>query len=208
MRVLAIGAHFDDVELGCGGALARLGREGHELFLFVATRSGYADPRGNPVRTDEQARAEGEKAAALLGASLLTAEFPTFGLEFSEPLNQAVLKALDQSKPDLLFTHWAGDTHLDHRALALSSLHCTRRISRVLAYRSNWYDGEGTFDPRFFVDITGTLEAKLGLVEAHASECARTMGAWRDFVLSQARLCGLKAGVAQAEGFEVVKWTL
>ena len=43
MNVLAIGAHFDDVELGCGGTIARHAMEGDNVDIFVATVSGFAD---------------------------------------------------------------------------------------------------------------------------------------------------------------------
>jgi len=62
MNILAIGAHFDDVELGCGGALARHVDEGDSVFAYVATVSGYTNINNQIVRTKEDASLEGKQA--------------------------------------------------------------------------------------------------------------------------------------------------
>lgn len=208
MKILAIGAHFDDVELGCGGSLLSWKKEGHSRTIFTATRSGYKDPQGHIIRTDQTAREEGFRAAKFLGAELITADFPTLELEFSEPLNCKLIEVLQQVKPDLVLTHWMGDAHHDHRALALASLHCCRNVPKFLTYRVNWYEGREHFDPRFLVDISETLEQKIELIKIYESENHRTHETWLDFVQSQARTMGLKAGVRFAEGFEVIKWRM
>lgn len=208
MKILAIGAHFDDVELGCGGSLLAWKAQGHELTIFVATRSGYQDPSGQIVRSDDTARAEGRAAAQTIGAELIEGGLPTFELEFAEPLNARLVDVFSNVRPDLVLTHWGGDVHHDHRALALATLHAGRHVPRLLTYCSNWYQGDTTFEPRIFVDITGTLEAKRKLVQMHQSETKRTGHRWDDFVCSQARLIGLKVGLSAAEGFGVVRWLL
>ena len=208
MRTLAIGAHFDDVELGCGGSLLAWKDQGHAITVFVASRSGYRDPQGTVIRPDATARAEGIAAANYMGAELIEGDFATFELEFAEPLNCKLMDVLHSVQPDMVLTHWSGDVHHDHRALALASLHCCRRVPRLLMYCSNWYESEQRFDPRFFVDISATLGKKIELVEIYRSENGRTGGLWLDYLRANARMMGLKTGVQYAEGFEVVKWRL
>jgi len=139
---------------------------------------------------------------------LITENFPTFGLEFSEPLNCKLLNVLKQVNPELVLTHWSGDAHHDHRALALASIHTCRHVPKLLTYASNWYESDQQFNPRFFIDISQTLEEKVKLIEIYYSENTRTKGRWLDFVRLQARLMGLKSGVQYAEGFEVIRWRL
>ncbi|MEM1028785.1 MAG: PIG-L family deacetylase [Myxococcota bacterium] len=206
MRVLAIGAHFDDVELGCGGTLLAQGAAGHTLGLLVATRSGYARPDGTMVRADETARREGCAAAAAMGATLFEGNLPTFGVGFDEKTHAMLLDCFDRFAPDVVLTHWPGDAHHDHRQLGLATIHCARRIGRVLTYRSNWDSSAERFEPRFFVDIETTLEGKLDLLAHHASEMTRTGGRWRSAVQARARDHGERAGCLYAEGFEVVRW--
>ena len=108
----------------------------------------------------------------------------------------------------MVLTHWTDDTHPDHRALAKATLHSCRHLPRVLLYCSNWYESDERFDPRFFVDISITLERKLKLIELHKSENTRTRGAWLEYTRAQARTLGLKAGIEYAESFQVVKWLM
>lgn len=208
MRVLAVGAHHDDVELGCGGSLLLWKGQGHEITIYTATRSGYSDPGGAVVRSDAAARAEGVAAAEFLGAELIAGDAPTLALEFAEPLNRELLGVVERVRPDLVLTHWSGDVHHDHRALALASLHCCRHLPRLLMYRANWYESDRRFDPRFFVEITPTLEKKIELVGTYRSENERTAQVWSDYIRASARLDGLKTGVPFAEGFEVVTWRI
>ncbi|MBT4121542.1 PIG-L family deacetylase, partial [bacterium] len=65
--VLAIGAHFDDIELGCGGTVARHVSNGDNVIMLVLTDSAYYNYDGTPVRTVEVAKQEGEDAAKVLG---------------------------------------------------------------------------------------------------------------------------------------------
>jgi N-acetylglucosamine malate deacetylase 1 len=206
MKILAIGAHFDDVELGCGGSLLAWSDQGCDLTIFVAARSGYSDPLGNVIRSDRIARDEGLQAAQLLGARIIEGDFPHFEVDFTEALTGMLLRAKSEVQPDLVLTHWSGDVHHDHRSLGLATLHCFRHTPRVLLYRSNWYDGTSSFNARFFVDISGTLERKLQLVSCFVSENDRTTGRWMKYVKAQAVMHGLRAGVAYAEAFQVVRW--
>ena len=208
MNILAIGAHFDDVELGCGGSLFYWKEQGHNINIFTATLSGYHNSLGNVVRSNEVAIAEGQQAAKFLDAQLITGDFPTFELQFSEPLNQKLITAITLVQPDLVLTHWSGDIHHDHRELGLATLHCCRHIPKLLTYSSNWYESDRRFDPRFFVDISNSLDKKIELIKIYQSENLRTNQIWLDYTYSQARLMGLKAGVQYAEGFEVVKWCI
>ena len=57
MNILAIGAHFDDVELGCGGTLARHVQQGDHVFVFVATISGFSNQDQEEVRSSQMALA-------------------------------------------------------------------------------------------------------------------------------------------------------
>lgn len=205
-KILAIGAHHDDVELGCGGSLLKWRAQGDGITLFIASTSGYRDSQGKRVRSDNVAHAEGVKAAKYMDAVMIDGGFQTFNVAFGEPLNRKILDALMSLKPDLVLTHWTGDVHHDHRELALSTLHCCRHIPRVLMYRSNWYDGAQLFNPRFFVDISEVFDQKKELVNIYRSECNRTGVLWSDYIDAQSTLIGLKAGVSKAEGFEIVRW--
>lgn len=207
MKILAIGAHADDVELGCGGSLLRWAAEGHAITVYVATDSAYAAPDGRPVRRAEDAAREATASAARLGARLEIGPFQTFRLaEQPVALADAMVALFEAEAPDLALAHWAGDTHPDHRALALAVQHAARRCPGLLAYAGNWYAGSARFDPRLTVDVSATLEAKLDLIALFASENGRTGGVWLEHAREQASLLGRPAGVRYAEAFEVIKY--
>ncbi|MBP2233374.1 LmbE family N-acetylglucosaminyl deacetylase [Azospirillum agricola] len=208
MRILALGAHADDVELGCGGSLLRWAAEGHEIVLYVATDSAYAAPDGRPVRTAQTAAREAEASARRLGAQLVIGSFRALELTFAEPLNTTLAALFEEVRPDLALVHHSADTHPDHRALSLATSHASRRCHRLLGYASNWYVSPDIFDPRMSVDISETLEEKLALIELFESENGRTGGVWQEHARALAAVQGRRCGVRYAEAFQVVKYRL
>ncbi|MFH1092491.1 MAG: PIG-L family deacetylase, partial [Pseudomonadota bacterium] len=112
MKVLALGAHFDDVELGCGGALIKHARRGDEVTIFVVTDSAFRDPEGRLVRPEGIPSKEGRASADRIGAKLICGDFPTNNTLFDERLVVAVRRIVDKTPFDLVYTHWSGDVHL------------------------------------------------------------------------------------------------
>jgi LmbE family N-acetylglucosaminyl deacetylase len=207
MNVLAIGAHFDDVELGCGGALARHARSGDNVFVYVATVSGFANQYNVTMRSSEIAYAEAQKAMRVLGVKeLICGKFRTLEVEFVDALNVEILKIVDERKIDEVYTHWSGDIHHDHQAVSRASLHGCRHVPRLLTYRSNWYHSTLEFRGNFYVDITEYWETKEQAILAHESEVERTGRKWVSFFKNEAENAGQRIGVRYAEVFEVVKW--
>jgi LmbE family N-acetylglucosaminyl deacetylase len=204
--ILAIGAHHDDAELGCGGTLARLSREGHDVHVYVATTSGYADPSGKMVRGDDAAAHEAEQAARILGVTLHADAFRTLALQFGDALNTKVRATIEAIRPDTIFTHFGGDVHNDHWALAHATLHASRHVPRVAMYRSNWYSGTESFRANLHFDISDTLEVKLEAIRAHKSEWERTGKVWTEYFANQARNDGITIGTRYAESFQCVRW--
>ena len=207
MNVLAIGAHFDDVELGCGGTLAKHKAKGDSVYVYIATESGYRAADNTVIRDNDVARREGEQAVRILGVDeLICGRFKTFEVEFVEALNTEILGIVERKKIDVVYTHWIGDIHHDHQALARASLHSCRHVPRLLMYRSNWYHSPVDFRPSFFVDITDHWDIKERAIRAHESEIKRTHERWITFFRNEAEAAGQRMGVPLAEVFEPVKW--
>lgn len=205
MKILAIGAHADDVELGCGGSLIKWGRGGHDVTIFVATDSGFSAPDGSEIRSAEAATEEARASAVKIGAQIAFGNFKTFQLATGDTLNTTLLKVVEDLEPDLVLTHWDGDVHNDHRCLALASLDACRHVPRLFMYTANHYRGSASFDPRIAVDISATLADKLDLIKIFASEYERAGEGWEKFITNQAALHGQSWNVEFAEAFMVVK---
>lgn len=207
MNILAIGAHFDDVELGCGGSLAKHAQRGDKVYVYIATVSGFADYNNRTIRTNETALEEGRNAVAILGAEeLICGQFKTLEVEFVDSLNIEILRIVQEKKIDLVYCHWVGDIHHDHQAVAEASLHACRHVPRLLMYRSNWYHSPYSFTQNFYVDISDTVEIKEKAILAHVSEVERTGRKWIRFFRNEAENAGQRIGVQHAEVFEVLKW--
>lgn len=206
MNVLAIGAHFDDIELGCSGSLKKHVERGDNVIIYVATMSGFVSPDQVTVRSNETAMEEGERAAALIGGRLICGGFETLKLEFEDSLNAQLVHLIEQEKIDLIYTHYKDDVHHDHSALAKASLHAGRHVPRILTYRSNWYQSDLPFTPDFYQDITDTWETKEAVIRAHRSEYERVGDRWIDYFRRDAQKNGFACGVGLAEGFCCVKW--
>lgn len=209
MNILAIGAHFDDVEIGCGGSLLKFKENGHKIHIIVITDSEYSNFDGSIIRTKEQALCEGTATATMLGIS----SFVAMGYRCKEvkcefPLIEGLNYLINRVDPDLIFTHWTGDLHEDHHEVARASLVAARHYPCVLMYRSNWYHSNETFNGRFYIDITNSMDDKANLMRTHKAEYNKRGEPWIDFMKSRAREAGLRMGIQYAEEFEVFKYKM
>jgi len=207
VNILAIGAHFDDIELGCGGSLVKHCQEGDTVYAYVATVSGFASyDKTKIIRTNETALKEGREAMEILGVQLISGPFETLRVEFNDELNVEIMKITETKKIDRVYTHWVGDIHHDHQAVARASLHSCRHIQRILMYRSNWYHSTIPFTENFYIDISKYWSIKEKAVKAHVSELERMGYKWLDFYKNEAKNAAQRIGVEYAEVFEVIKW--
>ncbi|MDY0116720.1 MAG: PIG-L deacetylase family protein [Sulfurimonadaceae bacterium] len=206
MNILAIGAHFDDIELGCGGALAKHVANGDNVYAYVATKSGFTNHQNIEIRSEQVASQEGESAMNILGVKLIKGHFEALNIEFTDELNLEILKIVEGENIDTVYSHWMGDIHHDHQAVARASLHSCRHVPRQLMYRSNWYHSNLEFNGNFYVDISDFWEIKKKAISAHESEMERTGYKWIEFFHNEAKNAGQRIEVQYAEVFEVIKW--
>jgi LmbE family N-acetylglucosaminyl deacetylase len=207
MNIFVISAHHDDAELGCGGTIAWHVAKGDNVYVYVATNSGYSNQHQQQVRGDEVALEEARTAMKILGVKeMFCGNFKTLEVEFVDSLNVEILRFIEKLQIEQVYTHWIGDIHHDHQAVARASLHSCRHVPRILMYRSNWYHSTSDFRGNFYVDITEYLHIKERAVRAHASEIERTGAKWISFFRNEAENAGQRIGVRYAEVYEVVKW--
>jgi LmbE family N-acetylglucosaminyl deacetylase len=114
MKALAVGAHFDDLELGCSGTLIKHVQNGDQVTMLVITDSAYSDPSGNEIRKAEVARREGIEAARIIGAEMICLDYTTFNVPFDDALGKKILNYIETLKIDMVYSHWVYDIHRDH----------------------------------------------------------------------------------------------
>ena len=209
MNILAIGGHYDDIELGAGGTVAKFASEGNNVYFLVVTKSNYSDYEGNILRTEEQALSEGRNAAATLGATeLISLNYETKKVKYDYSLIEKLNKIIDDLEIEMVITHWDKDVHQDHSAISKATLNAARHVPKILMYQSNWYQTTSFFRGSFYSDISDYIEKKIKSIKEHRVEYERRGDKWIEFVKNQNHSCGIKIGAEYAEQFEVVKWKI
>jgi LmbE family N-acetylglucosaminyl deacetylase len=209
VKILAIGAHLDDVEIGCGGAIARAVDKGHQIKMLVLSDSSYARYDGIVYRTVEESLDEGPKAAAILGVhDVEVLDFPTKDVPFHSSVIESMEERIDDFRPDVLLTHWPFDTHQAHRNTGLSTLSAARYYTSLLMYEPMMPAGRSYvgFRPQVYVDISTHIDRKLDALRAHQSQHRKYGDSWIEAVESRCRLRGFEMGVRYAEAFEAVRF--
>ncbi|WP_386067078.1 PIG-L deacetylase family protein [Tahibacter sp. UC22_41] len=195
-RVLAIGAHPDDVEIGCGGTLAKHRDRGDALLILTLSRGAHG---GEAEQRSDEAR----RAAERLGATLDLRDLPDGSIGegiATIRLLEAVIRAFE---PTLVYTHSREDTHQDHRALHAATVVAARGVANLYCYQSPSSTVE--FRPQRFVDISGYMDEKLALIGLHASQVERRANIEPDLIVATARYWGRYAGYCLAEPLIVMR---
>jgi LmbE family N-acetylglucosaminyl deacetylase len=195
-RVLAIGAHPDDVEIGCGGTLAK--HRDHRDAIHILTLSRGAQGGDVNIRA-----IEAQRAAKLIGAQLQMASLRDTSITDGAETIKIIEAAIHEFKPTHVYTHCAEDTHQDHRAVHSASLVAARGVPNVYCYQSP--SSTVDFKPHRFVDITNFIQQKIDLVSAYASQVDRMESIQPDVILATARYWGRFAGYVLAEPVRIVR---
>jgi LmbE family N-acetylglucosaminyl deacetylase len=195
LRVLALGAHPDDIEAGCGGTLLSYARHGHQIFLMVMTEGELGADR-------ETRRQEQERAAKGIGAEkIYWGGYSDTKVPTEPEVIQKIERVVHEVDPHVIFVHFFDDTHQDHRNLATCTVTATRYAKNVL-----FYEGPTTqnFSPTVFVDIDAVLEEKIEALQAHASQVKKTnieKLTIVDMIRASAHFRGIQGRVTNAEAF-------
>ncbi|MGE5639347.1 MAG: PIG-L deacetylase family protein [Clostridia bacterium] len=194
--VLAVGAHPDDLELGAGGTLARLAREGARVVMAVASVPGDFARR----------RAEAAKAAEILGCELRV--LVDAGRRLEDLKSYELVALLDgvvqELEPALVLTHSASEVHRDHVLVhnACLSTQRLRHFDFLTFHPTMCRPMPVPFHARAFVDVSRVMEAKMAAIAAHASQFA-DRGIDLEVFRDMARMTGRLVGVAYAEALDV-----
>lgn len=218
MRVLAVGAHPDDLEILCGGTLARYVREGHEVTMCHASLGDRGSFVHTSAEISEIRLSEARTAAAVIGAQHLTLGLSDGEVNAADP-DQRLLAVdlIRAARPDVILTHSPNDYMADHNEtskLMLDASHiATLPLMRTrhgahdvvpAVYYIDTLAGVG-FLPTEYVDISADLGTKLEALRCHHSQLDWLRDHDNVDVVEQTRVVsafrGFQSGVAHAEGF-------
>jgi len=197
MNILIFGAHPDDIEIGLGGTVAKHVDSGSNVLGVVVTVPYSEKERKN----------EALMAANILGCELRFLDISPNDMVFGRMMVNELDKAIDEFKPDIVYTHWEHDSHQDHVAVAKSTIAATRKNNcSVFMYEQTipgGLVGKG-FKPQLVVDITSTIDRKLESTGMHITPI-KNMDELLNGLKGRASYRGYQVSAEYAEAFEVVK---
>ena len=218
--VLAVYAHPDDADVGCGGTLARWAKGGTVVHLIVCTDGGKGttELRVQPKKLAAERASELEASSALIGlTSVDNLGFRDGELTDSDEFRRTLVARVRELRPDVVCGHdptavfFGQDyfNHRDHRILGLTLLDAVAPAAALPHYFPDAGPPHqvatvllsGTLEPDDWVDVSDTIETKAAAVECHRSQFAGQNGWAGEAVRRRAAEEGRRAGVAYAEGF-------
>lgn len=223
-RVLIVGAHPDDPDFACGGAVARWTAAGVAVWYVVVTSGdkGTTDPAGETAAFCRQREAEQEASARFLGVEGVTFLRLTDGEVFDTlELRGQITAEIRRFKPDLIVTHdpltRLYRQHADHRAVGFAALHAAFPSSRLMTFfPEQAADGLGphlvqrallfaTDRPDTFIDIASVFERKVTALELHLSQADAFPGGLHQRLRLRSQEAGAPVGLELAEAFLAVE---
>jgi LmbE family N-acetylglucosaminyl deacetylase len=195
--VLAVGAHPDDIELGCGGVIRSAAANGKRVvavFLTKGEKSGAPEIRVK----------ESKAALEVLGVKeVYFGDFPDAQIPCGAKGVDFLEEIFNYCKAETVLTHTVHDIHQDHRQVGWLSLSAFRNASKVLAYETPRATGE--FQPTYYVDISRYVKDKWEALQCHLTQKEKRYLAYESMInLSSFR--GSQACLQAAEAFEVLRY--
>ncbi len=219
MRILAVGCHPDDLEISCGGTLAKYVKLGHTVISCHVANGNM----GHAVIMPDELRAirtkEAEEAGRALGITeVINADIgDLYVSSFDEALAAKMTELVRYAKPDIILTHCPEDYMRDHVETGKTVFNASfsssiNHYATGEAFGGNcapiyFFDTLAgvNFLPTEYVDISDTIEQKLEAVNCHQSQIKWMLEHdhidFIDFVRTCSKFRGLQCGVAYAEGF-------
>src|ERR1700678_3548441 len=203
LTILCLGAHSDDIEIGCGGTLLQPRQDRAKLKFHWVVFSATG-------KRSEEARKAAELFAADCDEDIFVKEYRDGFLSYSGIQIKEFFEELKcRVNPDLIFTHWQGDAHQDHRLICELTWN-TFRNHLILEYEIPKYDGD-MGRPNTFIPLNEPIcQNKVdNLCEAFESQRAKPWFA-RETFLGLMRLRGMESNARSgyAEGFYARKVTI
>ena len=196
-RILAIGAHPDDIELGCGGTLRKHVLNNDEVYYVIASlgeKSGDKDKR----------RSESMAATKLMGVSdVYFLNLPDTMIVHNGVTVGLLDKYVGKTEPDIVYVHSPKDYHQDHANIAKSVLSTSRNMrSSIFLYETPSTTIE--FRPVAYSDVSEAFEHKLKCIDQYVSQNDKEYME-KEAIIGLAKVRGYTMGVEFAEAFEVAR---
>lgn len=205
-RILMLGPHTDDVELGCGGLICRSLEEGSEVFVAVFSTAVESLPKGQPADLLKREFFEAARALKLKKDNLFVYDYPVRKLSyFRQNVLEEMVSLKKRLQPDLVLLPSGSDLHQDHQVVFAEGLRAFKELS-VWGYELPW--NHINFSAQAFVVLQQRhVNAKWKALKKYRSQIRLKRPYFeKDFILGLARVRGIQVKENWAESFEVLRW--
>ncbi|MBQ0036868.1 MAG: PIG-L family deacetylase [Firmicutes bacterium] len=217
MKILVIAPHPDDEVLGCGGIISRFAKEGHQVFVCIATKGCLPlfDEKDNII--DKKECLEAHKIMGVKDTIFL--DFPAAMLETvpRNELNKAFIELIQKVKPEEVYIPHKGDMHIDHKMIVDACMVALRPryehiVKRIYAYETlsetDWDipNTVNAFIPNVYVDIVDEINNKVNAMKAYKHQiCKCPNPRSKEGIVSLAQHRGMTVGMKYAESFMLIR---
>jgi len=196
--ILAVGAHPDDIEWGCGGTLKLHKNAGNEVYALVLT-----DGECN----QDQRVIESKEAGEILGLDeVFFPHLPIDELSDNRANIYLIEEYIKKIDPQIIYTTPKNDRHQDHRYCALATLSAARKVPNIFIYETG---SNILFTPHMYVDISETMNEKIDALSKHKTQIDRGSIQLSDvYALAKYRasqLSKINKTLEYAEAFEIYR---
>ena len=207
-KILVLGAHPDDIEIGCGGTIKSFASQGSEIYFIVATLGEKCLVRDtNNQLLFERRKKESISSSKFLGVKeIFFLGLADTNIGHNGDTVSAIEQYVNYINPHFIFTHTKEDNHQDHRNLALATISaCRRKQINILHYESP--STAQSFLPVVFSDISKTIVNKIEALNYFSSQNEKIY-LDKEAIRGLAKYRGYISGYEYAEGFEISKYYL
>jgi len=212
MKILCLGAHTDDVEVGCGGSVVKFIEERNDLYYAAFSIAEDSLPEGLPKDTLLKEVKLSTKILGIKSENLFIYRYPVRKFpQFRQEILEDLVKLNKKIKPELVLMPSKYDTHQDHHIIAMEGFRAFR-FTTILGYEI--LQGCNAFDATLFVILNKHhIDKKVAALSCFKSQKLRTEKAGNKFVaLENARMASQVAGYRvradYAEVFNIVRWIM
>lgn len=214
MSILFVGAHPDDIELSCGGAICYFLKKKKDVYCYHLTNGVYSDIEDRTVRDFEEILNTSKKSLGVLGVkedNIFFTDIPATQLQVNKNRVSELQKFILEYNINIIFTHPDPDTyHQDHRAAHNITMASARKyVNNIFLYETIFNFAAGLMIPNYYINISEFIEKKKKSLKFHKTEYEKYGGEkWINSIISMAKYRGIQVDVDYAEAFFVMKYLI
>lgn len=194
--ILAVGAHPDDIELGCGATIAKHLERGDSVFVMIITNGEWGNHQPDREECLNSLRTLGIK-----GSHIIFGNFPDGNVSDKRETVSFIEGQINRLKIERVYTHFPKDRHQDHRNCSYAVSSAARKVPEILLFQG--YSSDISFEPHYFVGVSEEhLKKKLDALTCYKSQMQKGCVNLK-WMKTLAELNGLSCRRRYAEAFAV-----